>query len=99
MSVRRAFKAKVLAYSNQGYMSEIITFGEHDSHKPVDLLDPFACLSFAEQQVRKRTTMLGVEDFEVTMNVLTSNNGLVTEDIIVRPWRYPKSLSIFERTR
>jgi hypothetical protein len=98
MNVRRAFKAKVLAYAGNEYVSEVLTFGEDDSPKAIDLGDPFVCLTFVEQQVRKRTSMNGIEDFEVTMNVLTHDrSGITTEDIVVRPWRFPKSVELYKK--
>lgn len=97
MRVRIAFKAKVLAHTSSGHLGEVLTFGEEDSANPIDISDPFTCLSFVEQEVRKRTRMRGIEDFEVVMNVLTSDkNGITTEDILVRPWRYPNSDNLFQ---
>lgn len=92
MSTRRAFKAKVLAHSGGEYRSEVLTFGEEDSPIPINLEEPFVCLAFVEQQVRKRTHMHGVEDYEVNMNTLSNDgSGLVSDNVIVRPWRYPSS--------
>lgn len=92
MSLRRAFKAKVLSHEDGEFAGEVLTFGEDDSPKFIDLRDPFVCLAFVEEQVRKRTSFETIEDFEVTMQTLSSEgSGLVTENDVVRPWRYPDS--------
>lgn len=92
MSLRRTFRAKVLARRNDEFIGEILAFGEDDSPKPLNLSDPFMCLEFVEKQVRKRTRMHGIEDYEVTMNTLSNDeSGIVSDYNIVRPWRYPNS--------
>lgn len=100
MSLRRAFKAKVLSRRNDEFMGEVLTFGEDDSPKPIDLSDPFVCLEFVEQQVRERTRMHGIEDYEVTMNTFGNDGaGLVSYDDIVRPWRYPNSAKQYKTAK
>lgn len=92
MKIRRAFKAKVLGFFGGEYTREVITFGEDDSEVELDLTDPFVCLNFVESQVRQRTYIKGVEDFEVVMNTFGSDDGgLVSYNDTVRPWRYPQS--------
>lgn len=92
MKIRRAFKAKVLGLIAGEYARETITFGEDDSEVELDLTDPFVCLNFVESQVRQRTYLKGVEDFEVVMNAFGSDEGgLVSDNYTVRPWRYPQS--------
>ena len=99
--LRRAFKAKVLGHGSLGPTSEVLTFGEMDAPRSLDLSDPFKCLDFVEQQVRQRTRLHGVEDYEVVMNTfgIHEEGGLVSDNDVVRPWRYPNSREKYNKAR
>lgn len=90
--MRRTFRAEVLGVSSGSWTKQVITFGDKDLKDPDRLDDPFKCLQFVENMVRKRHDVGSVEDFKVVMTELEHTSvSIIKEERTVRPWRYPTS--------
>lgn len=104
MSESRTFEAKVLGVLWGTPRAQVLHFADIDDEFVLnpsddldaedelpkhDLSDPFQCLQFVDEQVRKRHELGMVTDFQVTMTVKSIQNdgSIVMDDIVVRPWK------------
>lgn len=104
MNTRRTFEAKVLGVLWGTTRAQVLHFADIDDEfmlNPSDdpdaedelpkhnLEDPFECLEFVDEQVRKNNELAVVTDFQVTMTetIPQSDGSIVMEKIVVRPWK------------
>ena len=104
MNDSRTFVAKVLGVLWGTPRAQVLHFADIDDEFVVnpsddlnaddelpehDLSDPFQCLKFVDEQVRKRHELGIVTDFQVTMTVksIQRDGSIVMDDIVVRPWK------------